>query len=251
MFSDPSVDAVLAVTGGFSALRVVDYLDYNLIKQNPKPFIGMSDNSIYQWTMLIHCGLVSFHGNNLHDAFGGYVATATLEEQAMWKSVYLDLLMKPSPYGAYPQLSLWESWRPGIAKGRLIGGNLKRVTSLIGTTHFPSMEMFHGALFFWEEIGESLYDISLNLHKWKHIGLFERIGGMIIGQPVWVNEYFQEIHHPTLEEAVMDIVKEYRFPILAQVDFGHNCSMLPLPIGIEAEMDTSKPAIVILEAAVE
>jgi muramoyltetrapeptide carboxypeptidase LdcA involved in peptidoglycan recycling len=46
-------------------------------------------------------------------------------------------------------------------------------------------------------------------------------------------------------------VKEYRFPILAQVDFGHNCSMLPLPIGIEAEMDTSKPAIVILEAAVE
>jgi len=250
-FSDPDVDAVLAVTGGFFALRVVDHLDYNVIQQSPKPLIGMSDNSIYQWALLTHCGLVSFHGNNLHDAFGGYVANASLEEQALWKSIYLALLMKPNPYGANPQLSTWETWRAGIAKGRLIGGNLKRVTSLIGTTHFPPMEMFNGALFFWEEIAESLYDITLNLHKWKHIGVFERIGGMIIGQPVWVNEYFHEIHHPTLEETVMDVVKEYSFPILAQVDFGHNHSMLPLPIGIEAEMDTSTKAIVIVEAAVK
>ncbi len=251
MFADPTVHAVIAVTGGFSALRVVDLLNYDLIAHHPKPFIGMSDITIYQWAMLTHCGLVGFHGNNLHDGFGGYVAPLPARQQAVWRHLYQQLLMSSTPLGVLPRLSAWESWRPGSAQGRLLGGCLKRVVDLIGTAHFPPLEMFDGALFFWEEIGEPLYDITLNLHKLKHIGVLERIGGMVIGQPVWINEYFAEVSHPSLRDAVLDVVAEYDFPILAQVDFGHNRAMLPLPIGIKARMDATQTELAIVETAVQ
>lgn len=250
MFADPGIHAVIAITGGFSALRVVDLLDYDLIAQHPKPFIGMSDISVYQWAMLTHCGLVGFHGNDLCDGFGTYVAPLPADQRAVWQHLYQHILTNPTPLGALPRLSEWEEWRAGNAQGRLLGGSLKRIVSLIGTAHFPPLEMFDDAIFFWEEIGETLYDITLCLHKLKHIGVFEQIGGMVIGQPVWINEYFADVVHPSLQEAVLDVVAEYTFPILAQVDFGHNCSMLPLPLGVMAEMDTAKPELALIEAAV-
>jgi muramoyltetrapeptide carboxypeptidase len=251
MFADPSVHALIALSGGFSAQRVVDLLDFELIGRNPKPLIGMSDITVYQWAMLSHCGLVGFHANNLHDAFGAVVAHMPAHEQARWQQLYVDLLTSAAPLGPLPQLSAWETWQAGVAQGMLLGGCLKRITALIGTAHFPPLALFEGALLFWEEIGESMYDIVLNLHKLKHIGVLDRIGGMVIGQPVWVNEYFSEIEHPPLQEAILDVVAEYDFPILAQVDFGHNRSMLPLPIGITARMDTSAHELALLEAAVE
>lgn len=250
MYADPEVHALLALTGGCSALRVVDHLDYDLIARHPKPFIGMSDITVYQWAMLTHCNLVGFHGNNLVDGFGEYVAPLPEGEQARWRQLYQQLLMRNMPLGSQPRLSTWESWRPGRAQGRLLGGCLKRVVSLIGTSHFPPLGLFDGALFFWEDIGETLYDIMLNLHKLKHIGVLDRIGGMIIGQLVWINQYYEDVEHPSLQEAVLEIVAEFDFPILANVDFGHRRALLPLPIGIEAWMDTARPELVVVTSAV-
>ncbi len=250
MFADPGIDAVLALTGGFSALRVVDLLDYDLIARQPKPFIGMSDITVYQWALLTHCGLATFHGNNLLEGFGQYVAQSSEADRALWQRLYQQLLMQADPLGALPQLSPWETWRTGTAQGLLLGGNLKRFVSLIGTSHFPPIELFDGAILFWEDVGETLYDISLYLHKLKHVGVLERIGGMVLGQLVWINEYFEEVRHPSLHDAVMESLDEYDFPILAGVDFGHNRSMLPLPIGIEAHLDAGQKELAVVEAAV-
>ena len=72
---------------------------------------------------------------------------------------------------------------------------------------------------------------------------------MIIGKLTWVNQYFDEIEHPTPREAVLDVLADYNFPILAEVDFGHNQTMLPLPIGITAYIDSGNKTFDVIENA--
>jgi muramoyltetrapeptide carboxypeptidase len=250
MFADHDVHAIVAFTGGFSAMPVLDLLDYEIIRQHPKPFLGMSDITLYHWAMYTKCGLVGFHANDVLDGFGQHFLALQTEQQAQLADLYLRALTMPQAIGMLTPLSSWECWRAGSADGQLIGGNLKRFAALAGTAYFPPLSAFDGALLFWEEIGETLYDIALDLYKLKHIGLFERIAGMVIGKLVWVNEYFPEVAHPSPREAVLEVLKEYDFPILAEVDFGHNMAMLPMPIGLHARIDASTHTLKILEAAV-
>lgn len=105
------------------------------------------------------------------------------------------------------------------------------------------------AFVFWEEIGDTLYDISLHLYKLKHLGVFDRISGMIIGKLTWVNQYFDEVNHPSPNEAILDVLKEYNFPILTADDFGHHMSMLPLVLGLDTRIDSNKLSIELTEAA--
>jgi len=249
MFADPDIDGIVCLTGGFSAIQVIDKLDYELIRHSPKPFIGMSDNTIYHIAMYTQCGLIGFHGNTVLDGFGEYYRQAPPAHRKIIDDVYIRLLTVPSPLGRLPQLTEWECWRAGVATGRLFGGVLRRLVGLAGTKYFPQVSEFDGTILFWEEIGETLYDITINLTKLKHLGILERISGMIIGKLTWVNQYFEEVEHPTPREAVLDVLADYRFPILAEVDFGHNQTMLPLPIGITAYLDSEKKLFEVIESA--
>jgi muramoyltetrapeptide carboxypeptidase len=250
MFADPDIRGIVALAGGFSAIHVLDLLDYDLIRRNPKPFIGMSDNTFYQLAMYSQCGLVGFHGNTLTEGFGAFYEQAPLAHQAVIADLYVRLLTVPQPLGPIPQLTDWACWRSGMAEGKLLGGTLRRLTGLLGTKYFPPLSEFEGAILFWEEIGETLYDITLNLKRLKHAGILERIGGMVIGKLVWVNQYFDEIEHPTPQEAILDVLSDYAFPILAEVDFSHRQTMIPLPIGIMARMDSERQQLALIEAAV-
>jgi muramoyltetrapeptide carboxypeptidase len=250
MFADPGIRGIVALAGGFSAIHVLDLLDYDLIRRDPKPFIGMSDNTFYQLAMYSQCGLVGFHGNTLTEGFGEFYEQALPAQQKIIADLYVRLLTVPKPLGSLPQLTSWENWRSGMAEGKLLGGTLRRLVGLAGTKYFPLLSEFEGAILFWEEIGETLYDITLNLKRLKHMGILERIGGMVIGKLVWVNQHFDEIEHPTPKEAVLDVLSDYTFPILAEVDFGHRQTMLPLPIGIMARMDSDRQQFELIEAAV-
>ena len=131
-----------------------------------------------------------------------------------------------------------------------MGGSLKRFAALTGTAYFPPLTAFEGAILFWEEIGETIYDISLNLYKLKHLGIFDRIAGMVVGKLTWVNQYFDALEHPSNQEAVLDIVQEYTFPILADVDFGHNIGAVPMLLGVRASMDADAHILNVTEAGV-
>jgi muramoyltetrapeptide carboxypeptidase len=250
MFANPEVRAIIGLTGGFSAMAVLDLLDYDLIRQHPKPFMGMSDITQYQWAMFVRCGLVGFHTNDVVFGFGEMYSRTSPEQQRILRDLYFHLLTSNDPPGSLPALSRWECWRAGTANGRLIGGSLKRFVALAGTAYFPSPDTFDGAILFFEEVGETIYDISLNLYKLKHLGVLEQLAGMVIGQLTWVNEYFPEVTHPTPREAILEIVQEYQFPILANVDFGHQISMLPMVIGLMAHMDSASLLLEISETAV-
>ena len=251
MFADPGVRANIAHTGGFSAMGVLDRIDYDLIRANPKPLLGMSDITIYHLALFARCGLVGFHANDLTEGFGTFLGDLDEARRDTLLDLYEKLLTEPRAPGPLPQLTAWETWRDGQASGPLIGGNLKRLAPLAGTPYFPPLDAFDGAILFWEEIGETLYDITLNLHKLRHLGLFDRIAGMLVGKLVWVNEYFKALEHPAPREAVLDVLGDYDFPILADMDFGHRTANIPLPIGIRAEMDATAHRVSLLEPAVE
>ena len=250
MYANPDVKAIIAHTGGFSSMSVIDQIDYTQILKTPKPFIGLSDITVYHWAMFAKTGLVGFHGNDLTFGFGQYFWNESAENKAIFSDLYTRLLTSTDRLGPIPFSDEWEIWRSGTADGPLIGGNFKRFMLLAGTDYFPSLKTFDGAILFWEDIGESWYDLAIYMQKLRHMGIFDRIGGFVIGQPVWINSYFDQVEHPTLQELVMEIVADYDFPVISNVKFGHHTCSVPLPIGCTAMLDTALPQLVITEAAV-
>lgn len=236
MFADKNVKAIIAHTGGYSAISVVEHLDYELITNNPKPFIGMSDMTIYHLAILTKTGLVGFHMDDLSNFSGEF---------------FLKFLTKTQAPGIIQPLSQWEKWKKGKAKGHLLGGLLGRISLLAGTKYFPPIEAFDGAILFWEEIGRDLSEIYQYLYQLKNMGIFEIINGMLIGKIKYIKPMREKgTVIPKVKEMVLDILKDYKFPIMANLDFGHYTINIPMPIGTKVSFDSSKKELNFLEGAV-
>jgi len=242
MFADKSVKAIMVQTGGYSALSILEHLDYKLIAKNPKPYIGMSDVTNFHLAFFTKIGLVGFHMDDV--TFGlGYVWGEGEEYLGEFdKEMFTKFLTKAEAPGVIAPLTEWEQWKKGSAKGQLIGGNLHLLTGLMGTEFFPKIDIFDGAILFWEEVGEPLHNIARFLTQLKYAGVLERISGMLIGKITYIK--------PTVKEMVLDILKDYKFPIMANLDFGHFTVNIPMPIGTKVSFDTSKSELKFLESAV-
>jgi len=236
MFADKNIKAIMAQTGGYSAISVLEHLDYELITSNSKPFIGMSDVTNFHMAMLTKCGLVGFHMDDV----------IHINQQ-----FFLKFLTKTEPAGIINPLTQWEQWKKGEAKGHLIGGNLHLLTNLIGTPYFPSIDFFDGAILFWEEVGEPLHNIARFLTHLKYAGALDKISGMLIGKITYIKAMREkEIVVPESKELILEVLKDYDFPIMANMDFGHFTVNIPMPIGIKVSFDTSKKKLNFLESAV-
>ena len=244
MFADSSVKAIMAQTGGYSAISVLEHLDYELISQNVKPFIGMSDMTAYHLAIFTKTGLVGFHMDDVTFGFGG-------DQPKLDQEFFLKFLTRSEAPGIIKPVSLWEEWKKGKAEGHLIGGILEHTRILSGTQYFPKIEDFEGAIFFWEEVGVTLHHIATTLYKLKYLGILDRISGMLIGKIKYVKPMREEeIIVPTAKEMILEILKDYNFPIMANMDFGHFTVNIPMPIGIKVSLDTTKKELNFLEGAV-
>lgn len=236
MFADKSVRAIMAQDGGYSAISVIEHLDYDLISKNPKPFMGLSDMTIYHLAILAKTGMVGFHMDYLSSFTGQF---------------FLKFLTNSKSPGIIRPLSQWEEWKKGKAQGQLIGGLLERISILSGTKYFPDLDLFNGSILFWEEIGKELSEIYQYLYQLKNMGIFERINGMLIGKIKYLKKMSQkDLVEPSVKEMVLDVLKEYNFPIMANLDFGHFTVNIPMPIGIKVSFDTFKKELNFLEGAV-
>lgn len=222
MFADPAVKAIIAHSGGFPGMSVLDRIGYAAVRAHPKPFLGMGDI----WPALAP------------------------SRRAYLTGLYRRVLTSPDPVGPIVPGRAWECWRAGRARGPLIGGCLKRITALAATPYFPPDEAFDGAILFWEEIGRDLWDLSIDLHILKHRGILGRIAGMLIGKLTWINTGFEGIDYPTVRQVVFDAVGDYSFPIMANVDVGHQIANIPLPIGVTASFDAEATSLALVDAAV-
>ena len=254
MFADPEVKAIIAHTGGYSAISVIEHLDYELIAKNPKPFIGMSDMTIYHLAILAKTAMVGFHMDDLSYGFGRDIKEGMENWPKLNQELFLKFLTKSKAPGIIKPIAEWEEWKKGRAEGRLMGGILERISTLAGTKYFPTEDLWNGSILFWEEIGRDLSEMYQYLHQLKNMGIFDRINGMLIGKIKYQKPLRQttrgEIIEPTLEEMVLDILKDYKFPIMSNLDFGHFTVNIPMPLGIKVSFYTVKKKLNFLESAV-
>ncbi|MBL7156238.1 MAG: LD-carboxypeptidase [Candidatus Pacebacteria bacterium] len=252
MFADPEVRAIIVHDGGQSAIAILEHIDYKLVRANPKPFIGFSDITNIHFGLLTQSNLIGFHMGLLTYSLGWVWQDIMPEKKEKGREMFSNILTSDKALGKVPPLTEWECWRPGQAKGRMFGGNLSMLSSLLGTKYFPKLKDLRGCIFFWEIDNTDSYRIERGLYQLKYAGVLDVISGMMIGKlPDIKRTAWEGFEEPTPKEIAMEILKNYEFPILAEVDFGHKTVNIPMPIGLLAEMDSEKLELNFLESAVK
>ena len=243
MFADPEVDAIICTRGGYGTMRMLDMLDYDVIRKNPKVFIGFSDITALHIAMLNQCGLVTFHGpmaTSWNDCFPDGFTLPAFEK----------VVAKAEPAGAItnaPGYHERKTVNPGCAEGMLVGGNLSLIAGTIGTPYEIDTK---GRILFIEEVGERTYCVDRMLTQLRLAGKFEDCAGVVFGD-------FTDcpVEYPafglTLEEIIRDVVAPCGKPIFTGLQVGHTSPQSTLAFGVHARMDADKCELVLEEAAVE
>jgi muramoyltetrapeptide carboxypeptidase len=253
MFADEEVNAIVCALGGSIAIRCLRYLDYDLIKRNPKIFSGMSNITTFHIAFLTKTGLTGLHQSDVVFGFGTDLNSAEAKYET---DLFLKITGNAEPLGLFPALTKWEVWQEGKAEGKLFGGSINSAETLLGTPFYPKLNK--DIIFFWESIGQPLDELDAKFTHFRESGIFERTKGMLIGKfREEVSDKScktgQKIRDRTdeIRELVTDITSGYNFPIIGNMDFGHYTLNLPLPTGIEAAMDTNGMKVWLKESYVK
>jgi muramoyltetrapeptide carboxypeptidase len=247
LLRDPEVRAIIAHDGGQTAFGYLDLIDFEAIRADPKPILGLSDISLLHLVLYGQTGLVGFHTDLATPGLGGHWQAASTARRAELERLYSTLLTSTEPIGALPTTPSWECWRPGRAEGRLIGGVINRVVLAQATPYALPLELFDGAVLFWEEMGGLAAYLWNYLHVLRHAGILDRIAGMVVGVP---HEIDGLDGSPSLSEIVLDVLGDRDIPVLGNVEFGHAGANLPMPVGIRVALDAEHRTLSLLEPAV-
>ena len=237
-FADPEVDAVICARGGYGALRMLDKIDFDLIGENPKIFVGFSDITAIHLALFKKTGLCSFHGPMAAD-FG----------TAYNRHNLLKVLNSKSPFGkvSFPKGMRPKFMRPGVVTGPLLGGNLSLIVKLFGTPYQPSLD---GAILFLEDISEYPHRIDGYLAQLRLAGVFDQISGLILAD-------FKDCERPpranftmSLKRIFQDYFAKAPFPVALNFPFGHSKNKFTLPLGVRATLDSKNKSLVLEEAGV-
>jgi muramoyltetrapeptide carboxypeptidase len=247
MFERKDVRGIMCARGGYGCTRILPYLDYDLIEDNPKVLIGFSDVTALQYAILKNSGLITFHGPVSISTFSSF-SVRNFESVLLNPTFELELLNSTTgnnynPYG----ISVISE---GITEGELAGGNLSIVVSLIGTEYDID---FSGKIIFLEEFLEEPYRVDRMLTQMIQVGKFENAAGVALGvfklcEPNKTNPSFNGSF--SLMEVLKDRLGNLGIPVLYGLSFGHVADKFTLPFGIKAELNTETKKLKLLEAAV-
>jgi muramoyltetrapeptide carboxypeptidase len=239
MFLDKKVKLIICLRGGYGASRLLDKIDYDIVKNNPKIFCGYSDITVLQNAFYKKTGLITFAGPMVGVDF--YKDISEFTEKNFWNTVTgREPIILNGPLGE--RLS---SFRSGIAEGKLIGGNLSMFASLIGTEYLPEAE---GKILFLEEIGEVPYRIDRMLNQLRLSGYLGKINGIILGRFIDCIESDPQSKSLKLEEVMDDyFANNFHAPVLNNLSHGHINDNLTIPIGINVKINGIHSSIDILE----
>ena len=220
LFANEAIRAIFCARGGFGCLRVLPYLDYDLIKAHPKTLIGFSDVTALLVTLAQRCGLVGLHGPVVTSlGFADEGSRARLE-QVLTAKAPADL-SPPEPVVI----------RAGRKRGVLTGGNLATLCHLVGTDFAPD---FSGKIVLLEDVNEAPYRIDRMLTQMRLAGCFEKMTGVILGA-------FEDCGaREEILEVIEDVFTDFQGPILGGFAIGHGKTNMAVPIGVEVEIDTDQ-----------
>ncbi len=272
-FADPSIKAIISMIGGDDSIRILPYLDLDIIRANPKIFMGYSDTTITHFACW-KAGLGSFYGPSFMAGFaenGGmfpYMVDSVrkalfsaepggqiLPNTNGWTVEHLNWI--PENQKQKRILTPATGWRwlqgDGIHQGLLIGGCIEVMDWLRGTDFFPATEDWQDAILFIEasEDMPTSSQVSSMLRSLAAMGVIQRLSGILFGRPgggIPVDQF------ESYDQAVLKVVRDEegldKLPIISHMDFGHTDPMLVFPYGVLAEIDCDNQRINILEAAV-
>lgn len=267
-FSDPSIKGIFSCIGGDESIRLLPYIDFDVIRKNPKVFMGYSDTTIAH-LICLKARLSSFYGPSLLADFAENVTlfdyTIDAVKKALFESNPIGPILPPNHWTSeYLPWVIENKNTPrkveintgydcilgnGIVQGRLVGGCIEVLEFAKGTSLWPELSHFENAILFFET-SEETPDPSFYvwwLRNYARMGVLGVIKGMIIAKPY--GEKHQEAYHDALLKVIRDEEK-YDFPILTNLCFGHTEPMTVIPYGALAEINCEAKSFTILESGV-
>ncbi len=216
-FADKNTQAIICGRGGYGTLRLVEKIDYDLIRSNPKIFCGYSDITILSAMFLKKSGLITYSSPMARGDFGK-------EEKSQYtlKNFYNavrgnDLTFKGD-----------KAYKSGKAKGIMFGGNLASIVSLCGTDFLPDNDI----IFFTEDLNEPVYKIDrmftqlMNIKKFRH-----NVKGIVLG------DFLDSGYPEQLEELFAEISNELNIPVISGFKITHNTDKITIPVGKQGIID--------------
>ncbi len=265
-FADPQVKAVMPGTGGYGTTRILDKLDYDVIRRNPKILVGFSDITALHIAINQQTGLVTFHSPLPEWGLGDEKNLSPYAAKWFWRAILAKsydsepgrprpdrgytIFTHPSEPPAPGDAKLFEdvphpvTMYGGKIRGRLIGGNLSVVTAMMGS---PYEIQTDGKILFLEDVGEAPYRVDRMLSTLRLAGKFDHVAGVILGhfsarkeEPKWDDD-----------ESTDDVLRDYfanlNVPVLSHFPLGHVRYNTTLPVGAMAELDADAQTLRILE----
>lgn len=240
MFRDKEIDGIICIRGGYGTPRILDLIDYEMIKENPKVFVGYSDITALHIAFNQKANLVTYHGPMAaSDMIGNF---SDFSRDNLYRAI-----MNNEPMGkiSNPEGEEIVTINGGIAEGTIIGGNLSLIVDTIGT---PFEIDVKGKILFIEEIGEEPYNIDRMLNQLRLSGKLHEASGIILGD--FNNcEAGKHDENLTLEQVINDHIKPIGKPTIYNLQAGHCEPMVTLPFGVRARLDADKKELTILESA--
>lgn len=238
LIQNKDVKAIFFIRGGWGCARILEFLDFEIIRNNPKIIMGFSDPTSLLNAITVKTGLVTFHGPGGNSTWNEYSMSYVNQLLVEGSIVTYQNQTNDLPIITYSK---------GEAKGQLFGGNLSVLCGMMGSEYLPNLK---GKILFLEDVAEEPYRIDRMLTQLKLAGVFNEIAGLILGTfrkciPEEPNISF------TLEEVFEQHFKDAKFPVYYGAQIGHTSNKFTVPIGAEVEMNADKGIFRMLESVVE
>lgn len=272
-FADPSIAGIFATIGGEDCIRLMPYLDLNIIQSNPKVFLGFSDTT----SLHLACrkaGLSSFYGPSIMAGFGENGGMHDYTMEAVRRALFV-----PEPIGSIPlNREGWTAERlhwgdpalqqqrrklqaatpprllqgKGSVTGRLLGGCAEVLEMAKGTSWWPALDAWRGAILFYETSEEAPSPVSVRcwMRNYSAQGILDGLSGILIAR---CDPKEDGTYQARVEEAIIETLAEANrpdLPVLTGLDFGHTQPMLTLPYGALARIDCATATLTVLESGV-
>jgi muramoyltetrapeptide carboxypeptidase len=244
-FADPSIAGVFCLGGGYGTERLLDSIDYALIRRNPKILVGYSDITGLHLAIGRKAGVVTFHGPVAMSALPAW----TLEyfKKALFSSEPIGELPNPPETEPLAPMFPRHTIVAGRARGPIVGGNLTLISTTMGTPYEIDTK---GKILFLEDTGEAPYRVDRMLVQLKLAGKLSEAAGIVWGtctDCVPSNSSFEV--NLSMSDLLDEILGDLGKPVLAGLVFGHTKEKVTLPMGVACELDAGEKKVVVTEAA--
>jgi len=246
-FKDDKIDGVLCATGGYGSLRILDLLDYDMIREHPKVFLGFSDITAFHVALTQRCNMITFHGpvvdievtKGAEDTRLGKQDLQTVIRQLMGQQEIGEI---KNPPGGMMLMTI----NDGKASGRLCGGNLSLITGALGSRYEIDTK---GKILMLEELRETYYYLESHLTQLRLTRKLDQASGVIVGE---ISETLKpEGPTPSVEEIVRERVGGTGSPSIWGLCCGHGKRNMLLPMNAKVSLDASERRIKVLESVLD